>query len=149
MYRSYQAKGENLPTICPVCSIYETRKCETCGQMFNITKGEYEYFIKHNLKIPKNCQICRKQKKSISRTTIGSISTKKNGCFITTATCAEYGKPDNCYELTMFRKFRDEWLSKQPDGLKLIEEYYPSIISSYSPTPGDTRIFISTFYHIR
>jgi serine/threonine protein kinase len=131
MYRSYQAKGENLPTICPVCSIYETRKCETCGQMFNITKGEYEYFIKHNLKIPKNCQICRKQKKSISRTTIGSTSTKKNGCFITTATCAEYGKPDNCYELTMFRKFRDEWLSKQPDGLKLIEEYYrtaPTIV---------------------
>ena len=28
-------------------------------------------------------------------------------CYITTATCEEYGKSDNCYELTMFRSFRD------------------------------------------
>ena len=45
-------------------------------------------------------------------------------CYITTAVCQEYGKPDNCYELTSFRAFRDQWLRKQPDGPALIDEYY-------------------------
>ncbi len=51
----------------------------------------------------------------------GYVSSK---CYITTATCEAFGKPDNCYELTMFRSFRDNWLSKQPDGRELIEKYY-------------------------
>lgn len=46
------------------------------------------------------------------------------GCYITTATCEEYGKPDDCYELTAFRKFRDSWLQFQPDGKQLIARYY-------------------------
>ena len=45
-------------------------------------------------------------------------------CFITTAVCDSFGKPDNCYELTSFRKFRDGWLSRQTDGRALIAEYY-------------------------
>ena len=61
------------------------------------------------------------------------IESSKNagGYFITTGTCTEYGKSDDCYELNMFRKFRDEWLSRQPDGMKLIDEYYhiaPTIV---------------------
>lgn len=52
-------------------------------------------------------------------------------CYITTATCEAYGKPDDCYELTMFRKFRDSWLQNQPDGKELIARYYataPAIV---------------------
>ena len=56
-----------------------------------------------------------------------------SGCFITTAVCQTFGKPDDCYELTMFRRFRDMWLSKQPDGKSLISEYYavaPAIVEN-------------------
>jgi len=54
-------------------------------------------------------------------------------CFITTATCETLGKPDNCYELNLFRQFRDTWLKRQPDGNSLIQEYYdvaPLIVRS-------------------
>jgi uncharacterized protein len=52
------------------------------------------------------------------------IGKKSGGCYITTAVCNYYGKPDDCYELGQFRKFRDEWLTFQEDGQKLIDEYY-------------------------
>lgn len=54
-----------------------------------------------------------------------------SGCYITTAVCEEQGKPDDCYELTAFRGFRDNWLAKQPGGQELIQRYYdtaPAIV---------------------
>lgn len=54
-----------------------------------------------------------------------------SGCFITTAVCENAHKPDDCYELTAFRSFRDNWLTMQPDGQALIQEYYqiaPAIV---------------------
>lgn len=60
----------------------------------------------------------------------GDFETIKNGfdekhfCYITTAVCETLGKPDDCYELTMFRQFRDGYLRKQPEGETLIREYY-------------------------
>lgn len=57
---------------------------------------------------------------------------QNSGCFITTAVCDNFGKPDDCYELTMFRKFRDTWLLEQEDGESLVKEYYaiaPHIVS--------------------
>lgn len=45
-------------------------------------------------------------------------------CFITTATCASEGKPDDCAELTAFRAFRDGWLRRGRNGPKRIAEYY-------------------------
>ena len=62
----------------------------------------------------------------------GTSQKKSSGCFITTAVCQCFGKSDDCYELTMFRRFRDDWLMKQPDGKALIAEYYataPTIVS--------------------
>lgn len=49
---------------------------------------------------------------------------KKGFCYITTAVCETLHKPDNCYELTMFRDFRDNYLLKQEDGKELVGEYY-------------------------
>ena len=52
-------------------------------------------------------------------------------CFITTATCASEGKPDDCAELTAFRAFRDGWLTEH-GGEDLIAEYYeiaPGIVT--------------------
>lgn len=66
------------------------------------------------------------------------------GCYITTATCEEFNKPDNCYELTAFRNFRDNWLKKQSDGPELIERYYataPSIVEKINQQPNRTEIY--------
>ena len=51
-------------------------------------------------------------------------SSGSSGCFITTAACDYYGKPDDCRELTDFRSFRDNWLRHQPGGEELVREYY-------------------------
>ncbi len=55
---------------------------------------------------------------------LAEFNSRGDLCFITTAVCDSFGKPDNCYELTSFRKFRDGWLSWQTDGRALIAEYY-------------------------
>jgi hypothetical protein len=55
---------------------------------------------------------------------IETTSKKQSGCFITTAVCVMQNKPDDCYELTAFRTFRDNWLAQMPEGQTAIQEYY-------------------------
>ena len=67
-----------------------------------------------------------------------------DNCYITTATCAALGKPDDCYELTQFRAYRDRWLRKQPDGEALIREYYdtaPAVVTAINQTPERETIY--------
>lgn len=55
---------------------------------------------------------------------------KRKLCFITTAVCEGEGKPDDCRELTMLRRFRDGYMTERGDSA-LIEEYYdlaPAIV---------------------
>lgn len=71
---------------------------------------------------------------------------ESEGCFITTAVCDSFNKPDDCYELTMFRHFRDDWLKYQPDGRKLIEEYYiiaPKIVEKINRLENAKEIYES------
>ncbi|WP_455099983.1 GTPase family protein [Peptostreptococcus stomatis] len=72
------------------------------------------------------------------------ISRVIGGCYITTATCEEYGKPDDCYELTSFRSFRDDWLINQPDGKELIDRYYktaPKVVELINKQSNRTDIY--------
>lgn len=66
-------------------------------------------------------------------TILGGFRKKYLGlCFITTAVCRREGKPDDCAELTAFRRFRDGYLRTCPDGPALIREYYelaPAIVT--------------------
>jgi hypothetical protein len=65
-------------------------------------------------------------------------------CFITTAVCDCFNKPDDCYELTQFRLFRDKWLLYQPDGERLIGEYYdiaPIIVKAIDNEPKKMVIY--------
>lgn len=74
----------------------------------------------------------------------GIWSTITGGCYITTAVCEEYRRPDNCYELTAFRKFRDGWLSEQPDGAELIRRYYntaPAIVGLINKQENRAEIY--------
>ena len=75
---------------------------------------------------------------------ISSVCGSGGDCYITTATCEEYGKSDNCYELTMFRSFRDTWLRKQPDGEQLIKRYYataPALVKLINKQPNRRAIY--------
>ena len=55
-------------------------------------------------------------------------------------------KPDDCYELTTFRSFRDDWLAAQPDGQALIQEYYriaPGIVTKIDCQSDSSQIYLS------
>ena len=46
------------------------------------------------------------------------------GCFITTAVCKTFGKPDDCPELTAFRVFRDTYMANKKDLNQEVQKYY-------------------------
>ncbi|MBR1759137.1 MAG: hypothetical protein IJ744_10505 [Lachnospiraceae bacterium] len=69
---------------------------------------------------------------------------KRRICYITTAVCDTFGKPDNCYELMRFRQFRDDYLLLQPEGEALVAEYYdlaPRIVASIDLQPDRDKIY--------
>ena len=73
-------------------------------------------------------------------------ASSSSGCFITSAVCNSLNKPDDCYELTAFRSFRDRWLSQQPDGKDMIEEYYriaPKIVEQIDLRTDHAQIYRS------
>lgn len=66
------------------------------------------------------------------------------GCYITTAVCEYQNKQDDCYELTQFRRFRDDWLLNQPDGQYLIDKYYktaPQIVAEIDKLPNSGEVY--------
>ena len=72
------------------------------------------------------------------------LQKQKDGCFITTAVCYNLGKADDCYELTVFRNFRDNWLAKQINGNNLIKQYYliaPVIVANINKLVNAVEIY--------
>ena len=51
-------------------------------------------------------------------------SSSGTGCFLTTACCEYKGLQDDCHELTIMRKFRDEYLKSKQYGKEMIDAYY-------------------------
>lgn len=49
---------------------------------------------------------------------------KKKLCYITTAVCQNQNKPDDCYELTTLRRYRDHYLMQTEQGKAIVDEYY-------------------------
>jgi len=49
---------------------------------------------------------------------------KKKLCYITTAVCEHQNKPDDCYELTILRNYRDHYLMNSDEGQAIVDEYY-------------------------
>lgn len=81
-----------------------------------------------------------------SKSSPSSNSTSSSDCFITSAICRTFSKPDDCYELTTFRNFRDNWFAKQPDGQALIQEYYriaPTIVEHIDQRSDSKEIYQS------
>lgn len=52
-------------------------------------------------------------------------------CFVTTAVCCGLNKTQNCKEITLMKRFRDGYFTKDAEGKRLIQEYYdiaPTIV---------------------
>lgn len=65
-------------------------------------------------------------------------------CYITTAVCRSLDKPDDCYELTTLRNYRDGYLLASDTGKDLVEEYYniaPTIVKRISRQPDAGEIY--------
>lgn len=64
------------------------------------------------------------------------------GCFLTTA-CAEFaGLPDDCFELSTLRRFRDNVLMQMPRGPDDVALYYrvaPAIVERIGASPNRSR----------
>jgi hypothetical protein len=48
----------------------------------------------------------------------------KAGCFVSTAACAYMGLPDDCHELQVLRRFRDDVLLESAMGRAMVDLYY-------------------------
>lgn len=48
----------------------------------------------------------------------------ENKCFLTTACCETFGRPDDCWELETLRGFRDSVLAAMPGGTEDMADYY-------------------------
>lgn len=69
---------------------------------------------------------------------------EKRFCYITTAVCETFGKPDDCYELTILRNYRDSYLAAQEDGEEVIREYYdlaPTIVKHINQQGNSAEIY--------
>lgn len=70
---------------------------------------------------------------------------KKRYCYITTAVCDSLGKSDDCYELTLLRDYRDNYLLKQTNGKELIQCYYdiaPTIVKHINLSENRHEIYL-------
>lgn len=73
-------------------------------------------------------------------------------CFITTACMLSRGLPDDCEELTILRKFRDEYVSLQPNGEELVNFYYfysPRIVTQLNHHRHSCRLYDQLYLVIR
>ncbi len=66
------------------------------------------------------------------------------GCFLTSACVEAKGLSDDCYELTVLRGFRDQYLRKTENGRNEIAEYYfiaPQIVTAIKNRQDAAAIF--------
>lgn len=66
------------------------------------------------------------------------------GCFLTSACTEARGLPDDCYELTTLRAFRDGYMKSFPQGQADICHYYhtaPAIVAKVRTLPNAKEVF--------
>lgn len=69
---------------------------------------------------------------------------KNRMCYITTAVCETLGKGDECYELSLLRDYRDEYLMSLSEGEKIVKEYYniaPTIVTHINRRKDADKIY--------
>ena len=82
--------------------------------------------------------------------TVG-IDILKVKCYITTAVCEYFGKPDDCYELQVLRTFRDTYMRSLPNGEELIAQYYetaPAILDRMRELPHYQDVLRALYFDV-
>lgn len=67
-----------------------------------------------------------------------------SSCYLTTACVLSKGLPDDCYELTTLRHFRDTYLNGTPEGRRDIACYYeiaPGLVKKLDTLPESEEIY--------
>lgn len=85
-------------------------------------------------------------KNQISKSTFEQINGgfKRKLCYITTAVCESLGKEDDCMELNLLRRYRDQYLMHSEEGAKIIEGYYdiaPTIVNRINKQADSAGIY--------
>jgi hypothetical protein len=82
----------------------------------------------------------------------GKVGEEKGTCFLTTA-CVEYaGLHDNCWELQMMRRLRDDYIKNLPDGNAFLAEYYataPAIVTAIKSQSDHQSVFGALLDRVR
>lgn len=74
-----------------------------------------------------------------------------SGCYLTSACVEAKQLPDDCYELTTLRIFRDTYMCNIPGGAADIAEYYhiaPAIVANIKELPNAMEIFDRIYYEL-
>lgn len=69
---------------------------------------------------------------------------KSHPCYITTAVCESQNKPDDCYELTILREYRDNYLLQSAEGESVVRRYYdvaPTIVNRINRQENSKEIY--------
>ena len=75
----------------------------------------------------------------------------KRKCYLTTACTKARGLDDDCYELRILRRFRDEYMMTTSDGPELIKKYYeiaPQIVDNIEAHPESIALFDNIYKNI-
>ncbi|WP_299207971.1 CFI-box-CTERM domain-containing protein [uncultured Dokdonia sp.] len=83
------------------------------------------------------------EKTGRSESNSSSGSKSDSDCFLTTTCVSHKNLADDCYELQILRKFRDNYLGSFEEGIKHLKNYYeiaPSIISEIEKHPMKNEI---------
>lgn len=75
---------------------------------------------------------------------------KQKLCFVTTAVCRGLHKPQDCRELTLMKRYRDEYLMNQEDGDAVIHEYYdiaPTIVKRIAKEASPEEKYLYLWNH--
>lgn len=72
-------------------------------------------------------------------------------CFLTSACVESKGLPDDCYELSILRAFRDGYMKSLPSGAEDIKEYYscaPAIVAGIKSRHNSQEIFAQIYQEL-
>jgi hypothetical protein len=81
----------------------------------------------------------------------GRSNRNNDDCFITTACVSYYGLTDNCEQLTVVRRFRDDTLLKTKMGRELVSMYYklaPTIVDEIEMSGEQSKIYKKVYSKI-
>ncbi len=107
------------------CSRYEDYRiaCKNCENYDTSNGSGYKYYCTYYKTYYYDDDSCRNFK----------LKGSSGGCFLTAACCNYKGLSDNCEQLTVLRRYRDEQLAKTEEGQQLIKQYYsvaPEIVQA-------------------